>query len=103
MNKIELWINNGKVLKENLEVHNAIENAVHEKEIAMWNEFERRLAILNGEVDEEMNKLMDSHQKLANEIDKLAEFILTEVEGEPSENEGAVDTAIRLLKECIKR
>ena len=35
------------------------------------------------------------------QIDKLAVFILTEVEGEPSENEGAVDTAIRLIRESI--
>lgn len=45
----------------------------------------------------EVEKLMNSHQHLSNEIDRLAEFIINNVEGEPSENQGAVDTAIRLL------
>lgn len=34
----------------------------------------------------------------AEQIDRLAEFIMKEVDGEPSKNEGAVDTAIRLLR-----
>ena len=33
------------------------------------------------------------------QIDKLANFIMKEVPGEPSLNEGAVDTAIRIIKE----
>ena len=33
------------------------------------------------------------------QVDRLSEFILAEVEGEPSESQGAVDTAIRLLRE----
>lgn len=32
------------------------------------------------------------------QINRLAEFIMTEVPGEPSQSEGACDTAIRLLK-----
>lgn len=32
------------------------------------------------------------------QIDKLAKFIMSEVEGEPSQSEGAVDTAIRIIK-----
>lgn len=32
------------------------------------------------------------------QVGRLAQFILDHVPGEPSENEGAVDTAIRLLK-----
>src|SRR5699024_995883 len=32
------------------------------------------------------------------QIDKLANFIMSEVEGEPSQNQGAVDTAIRIIK-----
>lgn len=32
------------------------------------------------------------------QIEKLANFIMNEIPGEPSESEGAVDTAIRLLK-----
>jgi gas vesicle protein len=36
----------------------------------------------------------DAHAQIA----KLAEFILADVPGEPSQSEGAVDTAIRLIK-----
>ena len=36
---------------------------------------------------------------LREQIDKLADFIMNEVEGEPSKNEGAVDTAIRIIRE----
>lgn len=32
------------------------------------------------------------------QIDKLANFIMAEVPGEPSLSEGAVDTAIRIIK-----
>ncbi len=35
---------------------------------------------------------------LKEQVDRLANFILNEVPGEPSENEGAVDTAIRLIR-----
>ena len=35
---------------------------------------------------------------LLNEIDKLGNFIMREIPGEPSQNEGAADTAIRLLR-----
>ncbi len=38
-----------------------------------------------------------------NQIDKLANFIMAEIEGEPSENEGAVDTAIRIIKQLQAR
>lgn len=34
----------------------------------------------------------------AEQIDELAKFIMAEIPGEPSKNEGAVDTAIRLLR-----
>ena len=33
------------------------------------------------------------------QVDKLAAFILDYIPGEPSKNEGAVDTAIRLLRD----
>ncbi len=33
------------------------------------------------------------------QIDKLANFIMSEIEGEPSQNEGAGDTAIRIIKQ----
>ena len=45
----------------------------------------------------EFDTLMDSYHRLGKELDRLAEFILTEIEGEPSQNESAIDTAIRLL------
>ena len=32
------------------------------------------------------------------QVEKLANFIMQEIPGEPSQSEGAVDTAIRLLK-----
>lgn len=37
------------------------------------------------------------HETAEDQIARLARFILENVEGEPSMNEGAVDTAIRLL------
>ena len=40
--------------------------------------------------------VLESH--LQNEIKRLADFIMAEVPGEPSESEGAVDTAIRIIK-----
>ncbi len=36
------------------------------------------------------------------QLDRLAAFIIEGVPGEPSENEGAVDTAIRLLRELVE-
>jgi hypothetical protein len=40
---------------------------------------------------------------LAAQIDKLATFIMRHIPGEPSMNEGAVDTAIRLLEPLARR
>ncbi len=37
------------------------------------------------------------------QIDKLANFIMAEVEGEPSISEGAGDTAIRIIKKLQKQ
>lgn len=39
-----------------------------------------------------------SDESLQKQIDRLAKFIMDEIPGEPSQNEGAVDTAIRLLR-----
>lgn len=47
----------------------------------------------------ELSNLNEEFQSKAGQIDKLSEFILTNIPGEPSRNEGAIDTAIRLLKE----
>jgi len=49
---------------------------------------------------QEFDKLFAEHQKLAHEIDRLATFIMQEIDGEPMQNQGAIDTAIRLLKEA---
>lgn len=52
-----------------------------------------------NELLRELSNLNEEFQSKAGQIDKLSEFILTNIQGEPSRNEGAVDTAIRLLKE----
>jgi hypothetical protein len=38
-------------------------------------------------------------EDLASQVDRLAKFIMSEIPGEPSQSQGAVDTAIRLLTE----
>ena len=37
------------------------------------------------------------------QINRLANFILNEVPGEPSKNEGVVDCAIRIIRNYMKR
>ncbi len=37
-------------------------------------------------------------KRLAKQIQTLADFIMREIPGEPSQDQGAVDTAIRLLR-----
>ena len=54
---------------------------------------------IEQQVKKEFEKLIDSHQHLSNEIDRLALFIMDNVPGEPSKSQGAIDTAIRLLSE----
>ena len=49
---------------------------------------------------QEFDKLFKEHQRLSHQIDKLALFIIENIDGEPSKSEGAIDTAIRLLKEA---
>lgn len=49
-------------------------------------------------VGDERNSYRLDFLSLQAQIDKLASFIMDEVPGEPSQNEGAVDTAIRLLR-----
>lgn len=43
--------------------------------------------------------LSGSNRSVTAQIDKLASFIMDEIPGEPSESEGAIDCAIRLLRE----
>jgi hypothetical protein len=46
--------------------------------------------------------LGDSGESAEVQIDRLAKFIMNEIPGEPSQSEGAVDTAIRLLREAFR-
>lgn len=55
-----------------------------------------------NELIEELSNLYGEYQSTAAQIDKLSDFILTSIPGEPSRNEGAVDTVIRLLKEKLE-
>jgi hypothetical protein len=41
----------------------------------------------------------EEYAALKAQIDRLAVFIMDEVPGEPSQSQGAVDTAIRIIKE----
>lgn len=48
-----------------------------------------------------IDELIDEYEeaiRVNSQIDKLAKFIMSEVEGEPSQSEDAVDTAIRIIK-----
>ncbi len=38
-----------------------------------------------------------AHESLDSQIDRLAKFIVEHIPGEPSQSEGAVDTAIRIM------
>jgi hypothetical protein len=37
-------------------------------------------------------------ESLESQVDRLAKFIMDQIPGEPSQSEGAIDTAIRLLR-----
>lgn len=54
-----------------------------------------RLAQVRHERDD-YARMMDEAQQ---QVERLADFIMAEVPGEPSQSQGAVDTAIRLLRE----
>ena len=41
------------------------------------------------------------NEPLEFQVERLADFIITEIPGEPSRSEGAIDTAIRWMKERI--
>ena len=51
-------------------------------------------------VNDLQNLLVPNQEEVSSsrQIDKLANFIMDEVEGEPSQSQGAVDTAIRIIK-----
>lgn len=42
-------------------------------------------------------------EPLASQVDRLARFILAHVPGEPSQNQGAIDTAIRIIETLQKK
>lgn len=46
--------------------------------------------------------MKDENESLESQVKRLADFIMQEVPGEPSQAEGAIDTAIRLLKEYVR-
>lgn len=47
--------------------------------------------------------LLEQLDQRSGQIDTLASFIMQEVEGEPSESQGAVDTAIRIITQLQER
>ena len=59
---------------------------------------------MDGEITFEMFRIhmsgihIDEEETSHKQVSRLAEFIMMEVDGEPSKSEGAIDTAIRLLK-----
>lgn len=66
-------------------------------------------AVLNGDELEAQRELDAIHgespcarETAEQQIERLADFILAEVPGEPSQSQGAVDTAIRLLRTQVE-
>jgi len=53
----------------------------------------------NGSMRDDIEGGYDN-EPLESQIGRLARFIMAEFPGEPSRPEGAVDTAIRLLRKC---
>jgi hypothetical protein len=53
---------------------------------------------LADRLQEEVAKLTAERDHLDGEIKRLADFIMAEVPGEPSQSQGAVDTAIRVIR-----
>ena len=49
----------------------------------------------------ETARLRNTNEDISDQLGKLGKFILDEIPGEPSHSEGAVDTAIRLLREHV--
>ena len=87
MNTIEFLIGQSEVKKRNSEIEFYKDKAVFEKEQEM----------LEGFLDS-LKKLKKECGNCRSEIQKLADFMVSEIEGEPSRDESAVDCAIRLLK-----
>ena len=104
MRMIELTKEEIRLNIEALKIDKVIFNEKTDAKVEMLWKVEKWVNSIEQEVKQEFDKLMDSHQHLNNEIDRLAEFIINNVKDEPSENEGAIDTAIRLLNiHCISK
>ncbi len=54
-----------------------------------------------GRVNYERDRPAEAAESLSSQIDRLANFIMREVPGEPSQSEGAVDTAIRWMRSVL--
>src|SRR5699024_4726839 len=72
-------------IQQNLDFYN---DKDEEWQMAKVRAYAKSLDLINQLDEPEVNS----------QIDKLANFIMSEVEGEPSQNQGAVDTAIRIIK-----
>ena len=46
-----------------------------------------------------MRKRLTTLERLHDQVEELSRFIMAEVPGEPSQSEGAIETAIRLIRE----
>ena len=60
---------------------------------------EKHWCIDAEELERQRLAAADSIEALEAQIDRLASFIMHCIEGEPSQNQGAVDTAIRIMTE----
>lgn len=99
MRMIELTKEEIRLNTEALKIDKMIFNEKSDAKVEMLWKVEKWVNNIEQEVKKEFEKLIDSHQHLSNEIDRLALFIMDNVPGEPSKSQGAIDTAIRLLSE----
>ena len=99
MRMIELTKEEIRLNIEALRTDKVIFNEKTDAKVEMLLRVEKWVNNIEQEVKKEFEKLIDSHQRLSNEIDRLALFIMDNVPGEPSKSQGAIDTAIRLLSE----
>ena len=99
MRMIELTKEEIRLNIEALKIDKMIFNEKSDAKVEMLWKVEKWVNNIEQQVKKEFEKLIDSHQRLSNEIDRLALFIMDNVPGEPSKSQGAIDTAIRLLSE----
>lgn len=59
---------------------------------------------LSEQYFQEIKEILDGYDNLRGQMSELANFIMKEVDGEPSQSQGAVDTAIRIIREkCVNQ